>query len=449
MKNAFMIAATGSGCGKTTITCALLENLRSRGIKAGSFKCGPDYIDPIFHKEIIGIPSKNLDLFFSGDREVEEIFLMDNDSEVSIVEGVMGLYDGINVKSDEGSSYHLANSLDIPIILIVNAHGMGRSIISVIKGFLADDSKGRIKGVILNQISENFYNSIRDLIEKETGIKTFGYFPKDKGLSVESRYLGLVLPTEIDDIKARLKKASDQVDKSIDIEGILENTKVSKEGISSKKIYKEKVRIAVARDKAFCFYYEDNFRVLREEGAKLIFFSPLEDERLPENIDGIVIGGGYPEKYLDKLSDNKNLMKEIKEAISSGMPSLAECGGFMYLHRFIYDENEVPYEMCNVIDGECRKTERLVRFGYVNITGNDGGLLNKNLIKGHEFHYYDSSNNGSDCLSTKPITGKAWESSHMDNKHLWGFAHLYYPSNRDFVKNFVSAAYEYSINGNV
>ena len=351
MKNAFMIAATGSGCGKTTITCALLENLRSRGIKAGSFKCGPDYIDPMFHKEIIGIPSKNLDLFFSGDREVEEIFLMDNDSEVSIVEGVMGLYDGINVKSDEGSSYHLANSLDIPIILIVNAHGMGRSIISVIKGFLADDSKGRIKGVILNQISETFYNSIRDLIEKETGIKTFGYFPKDKGLSVESRYLGLVLPTEIDDIKVRLKKASDQVDKSIDIEGILENTKVSKEGISSKKIYKEKVRIAVARDKAFCFYYEDNFRVLREEGAKLIFFSPLEDERLPENIDGIVIGGGYPEKYLDKLFANKNLMKEIKEAISSGMPSLAECGGFMYLHRFIYDENEVPYEMCNVIDG--------------------------------------------------------------------------------------------------
>ena len=151
MKNAFMIAATGSGCGKTTITCALLENLKARGLKVRSFKCGPDYIDPMFHKEIIGIPSKNLDLFFSGENEVEEIFEMDNDSDVSIVEGVMGLYDGINVKSNEGSSYHLAESLDIPIILVVNAHGMGRSIISVIKGFLADDSKGIIKGVILNE----------------------------------------------------------------------------------------------------------------------------------------------------------------------------------------------------------------------------------------------------------------------------------------------------------
>lgn len=446
MKNAFMIAATGSGCGKTTITCAMLKALTLRGLKVRAFKCGPDYIDPMFHKEIIGIPSKNLDLFFTDEKTTEELFRLDNDSEVSVVEGVMGLYDGMSVDSNNGSSYHLAQALDIPIILVVNAHGMGRSIISVIRGFLDGDEDKRIKGVILNRISAGFYQSVKPIIEDELNIKVVGYFPKDETIAIESRYLGLVLPEEIDDIKGKIEKASVCLEECVNIDYLMEITKVNKEIIKAKDSNGFKVRIAVAKDEAFCFMYEDNLRLLREAGGEVVYFSPIHDESLPENIDGIILYGGYPEKHLEKLSGNTKIIADIKEAIiNRGVPSLAECGGFMYLHDKIYDEEGKAFNMCGVINGDCVKTDRLVRFGYITITSGKDSILNKNaLINAHEFHYYDSSNNGSDCMSKKPNRNISWESTHIGDNHWWGFAHLYYPSNPQFAKNFVEECYKYS-----
>ena len=449
MKNAFMIAATGSGCGKTTITCGLLEALKKRGRECGSFKCGPDYIDPMFHKEILGIPSKNLDLFFTDKKTTNDIFLMSNASNISVVEGVMGLYDGISPTSNEASSYDLASALDIPIILIVDAKGMGRSLLAVIRGFLDMDHEKRICGVILNRMSEGYYGKIKPILENELKINVLGYLPVLKTGTLESRYLGLKLPQEIDDIKEKVTDLALELEKSIDIDKILQITKYEHCGYETDpiKTNKNSPRIAIARDEAFCFYYEDNLRLLREAGAELVEFSPLHDSELPKDIDGLILGGGYPELYAAELSSNTAMKDSIRSAMEEDIPSLAECGGFMYLHSEIKTKDGNTYPMIGIIQGTCEYTGRLIRFGYINVEEKHHLFLPESypIIKGHEFHYFDSSNNGDDCLSSKPLVrttgnenGKAWESGFVTDKHWWGFAHLYYPSNPEFAKHFVN-----------
>jgi len=447
MKNAFMIAATGSGCGKTTITCALLEALKRRGEKVRSFKCGPDYIDPMFHREILGIPSKNLDLFFAGEALTRELFLLDNDSDVSVVEGVMGLYDGMHVGSAEGSSYHLACALNLPILLVVDAHGMGRSILAVLKGFLEMDVQKRIKGVILNRISPMFFAAIKPLIEEELSLCVVGYYPKREEGAFESRYLGLKLPGEIGDLKAKVESAADVIEQSADMDRLLELSTVADcvDRLMSQDEETNRVRIGIAMDAAFCFYYEDNLRMLKEAGACLVPFSPLLDEKLPEGICGLILGGGYPENYAKELSENRKMLSEIKTALDAGMPSLAECGGFMYLHEGIQTRDGDCYEWVGSIPGKCSYTGHLVRFGYLTMEEKQGRFLpwDHNRIRAHEFHYYDSDNNGNDCISTKPVTGKSWESANVGEDHFWGYAHLYYPSNPAFPKCFVEKCLNY------
>lgn len=479
MKNAFLIAATGSGCGKTTITCGLLKVIINRGLIPKSFKCGPDYIDPMFHKSVLNIEAENLDLFFSNEEEVNAIFYREENADVKIVEGVMGLYDGINSSSDEGSSYDLADKLDIPVILIVNAHGMGRSLLALIKGFQAMDTQKRIRGIILNQISPMFYETISTLIEEELKVDVLGYLPKLENCSIESRYLGLKLPNEIEELENDIEIVAKTLEKTVNINRLLDITKIDVNALKSRAADVDrcgqsnrgdqvegqkntdsrgegqksvgsqgegqkcicdahKVRIGVARDEAFCFYYEENLKLLSELGACLIEFSPLHDSVLPENLDGILLGGGYPELYAKKLSSNESMLASIKKAIDSGMPSLAECGGFMYLHDKILVEDKA-YLMVGVIEGECSKKEKLVRFGYLTVEEKDSRFVDNGnrCIKGHEFHYYDSTNNGNDAVATKPVTGRTWDEAHIGDNHWWGFAHLYYPSNRSFAKSFV------------
>ncbi len=446
MRKAFMIAATGSNCGKTTITCGLLKAFQQKNYRLGSYKCGPDYIDPMFHAQILGVPCKNLDLFFTGEEQTKDLFLQDNNKDLSIVEGVMGLYDGI-AGGDQASSYHLAKALGLPVILTVNAKGMGYSLLALIKGFLSMDTSHRIKAVILNRISKGYYEKIAPLIEQELGIKVAGYLPEQKGKTLESRYLGLKLPQEIADLKELTEHLGQQVAKTIDLDLLEQLALPLPEEQKETTVHATKkapsVKIAIARDEAFCFYYEDNLRMLREAGAHLVPFSPLHDQSLPEDCKGLILGGGYPELFAETLSQNTSMLQSIRSAIKRGLPSIAECGGFMYLHHSIIKEDGGAYPMCDVLPGDCFNTTRLTRFGYVSIAEKEPAFLPPDTsIRGHEFHYYDSSENGSDAISVKPLTDKSWESSFIGKNHWWGFAHLYYPSSPAFPKNFVQRCQE-------
>ncbi len=445
-KPRILLAAPKSGSGKTLITCSLLSALLARGKKVKAFKSGPDYIDPMFHKKIIGVPSKNLDLFFADSDTVREIFLRENDSDISVIEGAMGLYDGVGGITDEASAYHLAKTLCAPIILVIDARGMGRSILAEISGFLAMDKEHLIKGVILNKTSGMFYQTIKSVIEHELDIAVLGYFPVQKDIVFESRYLGLKLPDEIEDIKEKVKKAGCELEKSVDIDKILEIAEcapnlideraiesaiaLDKEGPVFRKLREQALlagkKIAVARDEAFCFYYEDNLAALEASGATLEFFSPLRDEKIPQGVDAILFGGGYPELFAKQLSENTSILEDIYRISKTNVRIIAECGGFMYLHDAIIVD-KVKYKMAGVIGGECEKTDRLVRFGYVSIEEKQENFLEKGaMIKGHEFHYYDSTSNGESCIATKPVTGRRWDCIHETHNLFAGFEHLYY-----------------------
>lgn len=448
-----MIAAPKSGSGKTTLTCALLQILKEEGRKVVSYKCGPDYIDPLFHQKILGIPSKNLDTFFTGEEKTLELFLKNRtEEEFAVIEGVMGLFDGLGGSRPEGSSYQLARETRTPIILVVDAGGMGQSVIPLIAGFLSYDAEHLIKGVILNRMSKAYYETIGPMIEKELHIQVVGYFPKGERFAVESRYLGLRLPDETQKIKEQLRAAAEQFKESVKLCKIEEIAGSAPDLAESESMqaktkgdYGKRPVIAVARDEAFCFYYEDNLELLREYGAETAFFSPLRDQSLPEGCSGLLLGGGYPELYAETLSKNIKMKEAIREAAKSGMPLVAECGGFMYLHRQLKDKEGKTYKMAGVFPVDCCDRGKSVRFGYIELEEKKSCFLpEKERIRGHEFHYFDSEENGQDCIAIKPVTGKSYSCIHASESCFAGFPHLYYPSNPGFAENFVRKCKKYS-----
>lgn len=449
-----MIAATRSGSGKTTITCSLLYQLKQLGHNVRAFKCGPDYIDPMFHRMVLGIDSENLDLFMSGEDDVRNIFYKElaklseeaSVDHISVIEGVMGLYDGLGGVSEEASSYHLAKVLNVPIVLIIDAHGMGKSILAEIAGFISMDNANLIKGIILNRTSKSMHDSLKDEIEEKFDVKVLGYVAKSKDMVFDSRHLGLVLPEEIPDISEKLKNTAEVVMAGIDINTLLETADAAESEQDIRPFCEragtsQRVRIAVARDEAFCFYYRENLRMLEEAGAELVYFSPLHDTKLPDNIQGLLIGGGYPELYAKELSANVSMRSSIKKALDNKMPSLAECGGFMYLHEYMETEDGIKAAMVGSVKGSCHYTGHLVRFGYVTIMG-AGEIF---PVRGHEFHYYDSDNNVNSCTAVKPTGKRSWECMHLTDNSLWGYAHLYYRSNPSMVKWFVEKCSEYEV----
>ena len=449
-----MIAAPQSGSGKTLITCALLQALKEKNYHLESFKCGPDYIDPMFHKTVLGISSRNLDPFFTEDSITRMLLAKGQDSrDLAVIEGVMGLYDGLGGIREEASSYALAKATNTPILLTVNARGMGRSLLALLSGFLQYDTAHLIKGVILNQTPSSFASVLAKEIEETSHIPVVASFPVRDDVRIESRHLGLVMPYELEDIQSRLKIASQVLCENANIEQILEIAKSApkleydvKRDIKQ-KLTEKTIRIGVARDEAFCFYYEDNLDLLKSLGAKLIFFSPLHDDTLPKDLDGILFGGGYPELYLKELEENESMRNSVKSAIENKMPSLAECGGFMYLHDTIFDSEKKPYKMAGVIHACCMKKERLVRFGYLTLNSKTDSFLKKGeTIRGHEFHYYDSEDNGECAIAKKPVGTKSWECVHAGSDHWWGFAHLSYYSNPKFAEKFAEACRSYKIN---
>ncbi len=458
-----MIAAPKSGSGKTTITCALLQSLKEQGIPVVSYKCGPDYIDPMFHKEVLGVPSRNLDTFFTGEEETRTLLTAGRtEGELAVLEGVMGLYDGLGGIREEGSSYHLAKVTGTPIVLVVDAKGMGKSVLALIAGFLQYDTEKLIRGVILNRMSGAYYQTIKPLIEKELPVAVVGYVPDQKHSELKSRHLGLVLPKEQEEVMRQIRDFAAELQKTVSIEKIREIAaeavelpymeSVTNSIIESSDEDRAETRgmtdndsdspiIAVAKDEAFCFYYEDNLRLLEEQGARLRYFSPLHDSHLPEDCDGLLLGGGYPELHLKELEQNLSMRNEIRAAMEQGIPCVAECGGFMYLHETIEDQEGQRYRMTGVLPGICTNKGKLVRFGYIELQEGEPSFLPEGTkIRGHEFHYYDSSDNGEDCMAVKPVTGRSYPCVIETADWFLGFPHLYYPSNPSFAEHFVEKA---------
>lgn len=450
--NRVMIAAVKSGSGKTMVTCALLQALKDKGIPTISYKCGPDYIDPMFHEKILHISSKNLDTFFTGEQETLELFLKDRqEGEMAVLEGVMGLFDGLGGIREEGSSYHLAKVTRTPVILLADAKGMGRSLIPMISGFLSYDDLHLIQGVILNRISKGYYETLKPLLEKELSVRLLGYLPEQEELHIESRHLGLKLPGEIENIQERLNTLSLRFVQTVSLDQIMDIARTASDikppdhknlWLShNKDLSAEPILLAVARDEAFCFYYQDNLRMLEENGAKLQYFSPIHDEKLPNGCCGLLLGGGYPEVYAGKLGANTSMHRSIRQAIDRGMPVVAECGGFMYLHLRMVDKEGVSHGMVGVIPAVCTYTGKLVRFGYIRLKERQSCFLPKGgSIKGHEFHYFDSTKNGDDCFAIKPVTNRTYSCIIKGENHWFGFPHLYYPSNPVFPERFVEMA---------
>lgn len=444
-----MISAPASGSGKTLVTCGLLMAFKKRGIEQKSFKCGPDYIDPMFHREVLEVPSENLDIFLAGEENLKKLFAARiGDGSLAVLEGAMGLYDGLGGITPEASAYEVARLTKTPIVLVIDAKGMGYSLIPLLQGFLMQDKEHLIGGVILNRTSAMFAKTIAPRIEEETGIRVFGCLPVQKQVSIGSRHLGLLLPQELSDLKEQLSGVAEALEKNVDLDALLslaesaEEHPVPDESLLDETLFSMKeagrnsgaeVPVAVARDEAFCFYYEENLRMLERAGAKLIYFSPLHDKKMPEAA-GFLLGGGYPELYARKLSENTSMLESILAAIQADIPSLAECGGFLYLHETLEDPDGVRYPMVGAVRGNAYNTGKLGRFGYVTLTRGEKS------IRAHEFHYYDSENNGADYLAVKPVTGRSWNCMHEGEHFLWGFPHLYYASAPWLVEQFIKEA---------
>jgi cobyrinic acid a,c-diamide synthase len=438
-----LIAGTHSGCGKTTVTCAVLSALKQRGLDVSTFKCGPDYIDPMFHREASGAASYNLDPFFSTAGQLQERLNISAGDRTAgrfaVIEGVMGYYDGSGAHGCF-STYDVADATDTPVVLVVGAHGASTSLGAVIKGFKTFKDNSRIVGVIFNNAKEQAYELLKAIAERE-GVVPLGFMPKVSEFVIESRHLGLKTPSEISDIKDRLFETGRLAEKYIDIDKLIELSAENEYRPRQTSTGQSAARVAVAKDKAFCFMYRENIEMLERSGVQIVYFSPVADSGLPPDINGLYLCGGYPELYLQELSANETMLESVKNAINDGLPTIAECGGFMYLHRKIDG-----VQMAGAIDGEAFKTDKPGRFGYITLTSEKDNLLcgKGESIRSHEFHYYDSTANGSDFLAQKPFGGRSWRCIHA-NEALWaGFPHLYFPANPLFAENFVKRCEGYA-----
>ncbi len=450
------ISGDRSGAGKTTFTCALLNILKKRGYSVCSFKCGPDYIDPMYHRSVMGIPSGNIDSYFTSEDVMRRIVsdkMKKCGASFSVIEGAMGYYDGLGGVSTEGSCYDISVKLSSPVILIVNASAVSVSLAASIKGMLEFRSDNKISGVILNCVSHNFYPRLKDVVEKECGVKVLGYIPP--GMSgIPSRHLGLVAPEEISDFERWLANVSKQVESTVDIDGIIslagDCELLEEENCEAawrpKSTADGKIRctIAVARDEAFSFYYEENINLLRRLGAVIKYFSPINDEKIPEDADGLILGGGYPENCAKELAGNTSMKADILEKIRSGIPFLAECGGFLYLQKSLADTDGNVFEMVGFFDDGGENTGGLMRFGYLEAEMKEDCIFGAKgtVLRGHEFHHWDVSDPGNDVIARKPF-GMDYGCMKCSDSYAAGFPHFYYESNPKALKNFIDKCEEY------
>lgn len=439
-----MFAAMRSGSGKTTVTCGVLAALKRRNIIVQAYKCGPDYIDPMFHRTVLGIDTGNLDTFFADADAIGHILARDTkEADLVVMEGVMGYYDGVGGTTTMASSYELSKVTKTPVILVVDAKGASVTLAAIIRGIMEYKKDSRISGVILNRVSPMFYSRIKRVIEAECGISVLGYLPENASFAVPSRHLGLLQPEELQAQKDWVETVAEAVEKTVDINGIFEIA-AQAETLQAQKPadvrqdskFPSGYRIGVARDAAFSFYYRENLRMLEDMGATLVHFSPLADAELPA-VDALIFGGGYPELYAKQLCENSSMRESILQALESGKPCHAECGGFLYLGKSLADAQGNVYEMVGFLDGAGFRTERLQRFGYVELAPQDADAFAVNtVLRGHEFHYWDSTDCGDACLAWKPLSKQKTYPCMVKKKGTFaGFPHLYYAGAPEFFSH--------------
>ncbi len=494
-----MIAAPSSGSGKTMLTCGLLALLRKNGVEVEAFKCGPDYIDPLFHRNVLGIESCNLDSYFQKPEEIRQLAgRCTEEGRLCLVEGVMGYFDGLGGVSAAGSSCEMAGILEIPVILVVDGRGASLSLCALIQGFLNYSPQGytegntRIAGVILNKTTAGMYGLLKQRIEEELPVRCLGYVPPLPWLKVESRHLGLVLPGEIRDLQQQMDRLAEEFEKSLDLKGILAlaaagGAKAGEKCCSVRKSEGESCcsagrsaaenclpmgvsrrfseesrgpethpsaqtcppafRLGVALDEAFCFYYRENLRALEEQGAVIEYFSPLHDRQIPDGLDGLLLGGGYPELYAGALSANAGMRASVYRAAQSGMPMLGECGGYLYLLEELEGEDGMFYPMAGVFSGTGKREGRLRHFGYISLSsaGSNPWMQEQEEIRGHEFHYWHCQADDDEAVMTakKPVGGRSWPAMRTCGRVLAGFPHLYYRSLPEFALRFAALCREY------
>ena len=442
----FLLAAPRSGSGKTTMTCALLMALKRRGCAPCAFKSGPDYIDPMFHRAVLGVESRNLDLFFSAPETVRTLYAKGAAGHgAAVCEGAMGFYDGLGGVSDRASAWHLADTLGLPVLLVVEPKGQSLTLAAELKGLDSFRTPSHIAGILLNNCTARMHALLAPMLEEETGLPVLGFLPKLPEAVIGSRHLGLYTAAEVENLQQKLALLADAAEEHIDWPRLLALCEKEPPALPEKAPQPSaRVRIAVAQDEAFCFIYAETLEAFRDAGAEVVFFSPLRDTALPENIGGLYLPGGYPELHARELSENTSLLREIKRKIESGLPTAAECGGFLYLGQSLTDAEGQSWPMAGVLPGEAKDAGRLVRFGYATLSADSDSLLFRagESVPIHEFHHWDSTANGTALAAKKPVGGAAWRCGFVNEHFYAGFPHLYW-AGTPLPQRFAAAAENY------
>jgi cobyrinic acid a,c-diamide synthase len=452
-----VIAGTGSGVGKTTLSIGIMAALQKRGLSVQGFKCGPDYIDPTYHTAVTGRLSRNLDSWMVGREGVKELFVRGSSgSNISVIEGVMGMFDGKDPSTDEGSTADIGRILDAPVILIVNIASMARSAAAIVKGFQQFGQGDNIVGIIANRAgSEGHYNLVKQAIEQECGVPVLGYLPRDANIELPERHLGLVPSIERGELEPFFDKLAEQVAAYVNLEQLLEAAvapPVESRPLlftGAAAISPKRVKIAVAKDAAFHFYYPENLELLEAGGAECVFFSPLAGEQVPSEADGLYIGGGFPEEFAERLGTDEQVKASFRKRIAEGLPTLAECGGFMYLTEQIVDTTGNAYNMVGIVPGKVTMQKKLAALGYREITGmnKDNFLLSsEKKARGHEFHYstFEAAEGAviPAAFQSSGRTGIKTEGYAKDNL-VAGYTHVHFASNPGIVTDWIRACEQY------
>jgi len=455
----FVIAGTNSGAGKTTVSLGIMAWLSKQGYKVAPFKVGPDFIDPGHHTRITGSKSRNLDgWMLSRGYNIKTLNQFSTKADVAVVEGVMGLYDGYDGKSDVGSTAQMAKWLGLPVILVVNAKSMARGAAALVKGFVEFDPELDFAGVVFNNLgSQNHYRYLTDAMEEYVSVPVLGGILRNQQITIPERHLGLVTDDDHMLTQEYIDRLVGLIDQGMDtatmVTGLEKNT-ASKPGIEKKTPNNATVQIGVARDAAFCFYYQDNLEMLESKGADLVFFSPMANARLPDNLAGLYFGGGYPELFADRLSKNKIMCADVKRASDQGMPIYGECGGFMYLCSSFFEQTGKEYPLTGCFPYYTRLLDRLKALGYREVCLTADTIVGSKGMKarGHEFHYSelvdpDSLNNYKDVKPVYSISarrvGSTLKEGFYRKRTLGSYVHLHFGSNPKFCNYFVKACKDY------
>ena len=442
----FLLAAPCSGSGKTTMTCALLMALKRRGCAPCAFKSGPDYIDPMFHRAVLGVESHNLDLFFSSPETVRGLYASGAAGHgAAVCEGAMGFYDGLSGTSTTASAWQVADTLNLPVLLVVRPKGASLTLAAQIKGLQSFRAPSHLAGILLNDCKPGLYKMLAPMLEAETGLPVAGFLPPVPEAAIGSRHLGLYTAGEVADLQQKIALLAQAAEENIHWEKLLSLCEQpAPAAVRIKQEHKKQcVKIAVAQDEAFCFTYAETLEALEAAGAELVPFSPIRDAGLPEGISGLYLPGGYPELYAGQLSANRSMLASVRRAVERGLPTVAECGGFLYLGQSLEDANGERWPMAGVLPGQGFRVGRLVRFGYAALTAHADSMLFRagERLPVHEFHHWDSTDNGTGFTAAKP-NGKQWDCGFANEHFYAGFPHLYWAGTA-LPRRFVDAAAHY------